>query len=143
MIADNTGSFDMAGVPYGYFTCDGLDSTTGRQSSAVAMSEFSPEAVNASLPFELKEVVQRYPVTLYTSASCSPCASARNLLVSRIVSRIGQQKTTGTIPALLSSSLLSRFFSLQDWLQFESVMLAAFPVDAKMVLVHASVSYNT
>nr|WP_315187634.1 glutaredoxin family protein [uncultured Albidiferax sp.] len=40
-------------------------------------------AVNASLPFELKEVVQRYPVTLYTSASCSPCASARNLLVSR------------------------------------------------------------
>ncbi|WP_367849691.1 glutaredoxin domain-containing protein [Rhodoferax sp. WC2427] len=40
-------------------------------------------AVNASLPFELKEVVQRYPVTLYTSASCSPCASARNLLTSR------------------------------------------------------------
>jgi len=50
MIADNTGSFDMAGVPYGYFTCDGLDSTTGRQSSAVAMSEFSAEAVNAALP---------------------------------------------------------------------------------------------
>jgi LPXTG-motif cell wall-anchored protein len=50
MIADDTGSFDMAGVPYGYFSCDGLDSITGRQSSAVAMSEFSPEAVNASLP---------------------------------------------------------------------------------------------
>ena len=40
-------------------------------------------AVNASLPFELKEIVQRYPVTLYTSANCSPCASARNLLTSR------------------------------------------------------------
>jgi glutaredoxin len=40
-------------------------------------------ASNASLPFELKEVVQRYPVTLYTSASCAPCASARNLLNSR------------------------------------------------------------
>ncbi len=40
-------------------------------------------ASTASLPFELKEVVQRYPVTLYTSASCAPCASARNLLVSR------------------------------------------------------------
>nr|WP_116606215.1 glutaredoxin family protein [uncultured Albidiferax sp.] len=37
----------------------------------------------AALPFELKEVVQRYPVTLYTSASCGPCASARNLLTSR------------------------------------------------------------
>ena len=50
MIADATGSFDMAGVPYGYFTCGGLDSVTGRQSRAVAMSEFSPEAVNALLP---------------------------------------------------------------------------------------------
>ena len=50
MIADATGSFDMAGVPYGYFTCGGLDSVTGRQSAAVAMSEFSSEAVNASLP---------------------------------------------------------------------------------------------
>lgn len=40
-------------------------------------------AVSASLPFELKEVVQRYPVTLYTGANCSPCASARNLLTSR------------------------------------------------------------
>ena len=40
-------------------------------------------AVSASLPFELKEVVQRYPVTLYTSANCSPCASARNLLNAR------------------------------------------------------------
>jgi glutaredoxin len=40
-------------------------------------------ASNASLPFELKEVVQRYPVTLYTGANCSPCVSARNLLTSR------------------------------------------------------------
>lgn len=40
-------------------------------------------ASTAALPFELKEVVQRYPVTLYTSASCGPCASARNLLTSR------------------------------------------------------------
>lgn len=40
-------------------------------------------AVGASLPFDLREVVRRYPVTLYTSANCSPCASARNLLNSR------------------------------------------------------------
>jgi len=37
----------------------------------------------ASLPFELKEIVQRYPVTLYTSGNCSPCESARNLLLQR------------------------------------------------------------
>jgi len=37
----------------------------------------------ASLPFELQEVVKRYPVTLYTGTGCSPCESARNLLVQR------------------------------------------------------------
>lgn len=36
-----------------------------------------------SLPFELRQVVARYPVTLYTGADCAPCASARSLLTSR------------------------------------------------------------
>lgn len=37
----------------------------------------------ATLPFELRQVVTRYPVTLYTGADCAPCASARSLLTSR------------------------------------------------------------
>jgi len=48
--ADSTGSFDMAGVPYGYFTCDGLDSSTGRASAPAAAAVFSPDAVRAPLP---------------------------------------------------------------------------------------------
>jgi glutaredoxin len=40
-------------------------------------------SANGTLPFELQEVAKRYPVTLYTGSSCSPCASARNLLVQR------------------------------------------------------------
>ena len=35
------------------------------------------------LPFELRQVAVRYPVTLYTAQSCDPCGSARALLVSR------------------------------------------------------------
>ncbi len=38
---------------------------------------------NAALPFELRQVVQRYPVTLYTSKDCGPCSAARNLLTQR------------------------------------------------------------
>lgn len=38
---------------------------------------------NAQLPFELRQVVGRYPVVLYTSAECAPCNSGRNLLNSR------------------------------------------------------------
>ncbi|MFN5348764.1 MAG: glutaredoxin family protein [Polaromonas sp.] len=37
----------------------------------------------ASLPFELRQVVQRYPVTLYTGNNCSPCQSARSMLITR------------------------------------------------------------
>jgi glutaredoxin len=38
---------------------------------------------NASLPFELRQVVQRHPVTLYTSKDCGPCSTARNLFSQR------------------------------------------------------------
>ena len=37
----------------------------------------------AALPFELRQVATRYPVTLYTGADCTPCASARSLLTAR------------------------------------------------------------
>jgi glutaredoxin len=42
-----------------------------------------PQAANATLPFELRQVVNRFPVTLYTGADCAPCVSARNLLTQR------------------------------------------------------------
>jgi glutaredoxin len=38
---------------------------------------------NPNLPFELRRVASRYPVTLYTAAGCEPCASARAYLASR------------------------------------------------------------
>ncbi|AOG22076.1 glutaredoxin family protein [Acidovorax sp. RAC01] len=37
----------------------------------------------STLPFELRQVATRYPVTLYTGADCAPCTSARSLLTSR------------------------------------------------------------
>jgi glutaredoxin len=38
---------------------------------------------NASLPYELRQVVQRYPVTLYTGEECGPCGAGRSLLITR------------------------------------------------------------
>ena len=51
--------------------------TTGRGGS------FTESVGNAALPFELRTVVQRFPVTLYTGKDCAPCGSGRNLLQSR------------------------------------------------------------
>jgi len=36
-----------------------------------------------ALPFELRQVVQRYPVTLYTGEECGPCGAGRTLLITR------------------------------------------------------------
>lgn len=36
-----------------------------------------------NLPFELKQVVSRYPVTLYSSSKCSPCDAGRQFLQTR------------------------------------------------------------
>jgi glutaredoxin len=41
------------------------------------------DTANANLPSELRAVVSRYPVTLYTSKDCGPCASGRALLTAR------------------------------------------------------------
>jgi glutaredoxin len=51
--------------------------TTGRGGS------FAESAGGAALPFELRSVAQRFPVTLYTSKDCAPCNAGRNMLSSR------------------------------------------------------------
>lgn len=38
---------------------------------------------SSTLPFDLRQAVTRFPVTLYTSPDCGPCASGRALLVNR------------------------------------------------------------
>ena len=43
----------------------------------------SASEANAQLPFQLRQVVGRFPVTLYTSSDCAPCNSGRNLLNAR------------------------------------------------------------
>lgn len=43
----------------------------------------SNAAANTSLPFELRQVAAKYPVTLYAGNDCGPCASARSMLTSR------------------------------------------------------------
>lgn len=41
------------------------------------------DTANANLPSELRGIVSRFPVTLYTSKDCGPCASGRALLTAR------------------------------------------------------------
>ena len=57
----------------------------------------------AGLPFELRQVAAKYPVTLYTSDNCVPCASGRSLLTTR-----GVPFTEKTVSTAEDSQALKR-----------------------------------
>jgi glutaredoxin len=44
---------------------------------------FAEDSAGAALPFELRAVAQRFPVTLYTGKDCTPCDNGRNFLKNR------------------------------------------------------------
>jgi len=86
---------------------------------------------NAVLPYELRQVADRYPVMLYTSENCAPCSSGRSLLTSRGVpfsertvstSEDGEalQRITGesTLPFLMVGGQKIKGFSDSEWSQF-------------------------
>jgi len=85
----------------------------------------------ASLPFELRQVVQRYPVTLYKGDNCSPCQSARSMLITRGVPFTEKSVTTpedsqalqrlsgeNSLPFATIGGQQLRGFSDAEWTQF-------------------------
>lgn len=51
---------------------------SGRTSSPSAAA-----SAGVALPYELRQIANRFPVTIYTGADCAPCVSLRNLLLLR------------------------------------------------------------
>ena len=86
---------------------------------------------NASLPFELRQVAQKYPVTLYTGENCGPCQSARSMLITRGVPFFEKTVTTvedsqalqrfsgeNSLPFATLGSQQLKGFSDAEWTQF-------------------------
>jgi glutaredoxin len=97
----------------------------------------------AGLPFELRQVAQKYPVQLYTGDNCDPCGNARSLLSSRGIPFTEKTVTTTqdaealkrlsgetALPSLTIGSKQLKGFSEAEWTQFLSA--AGYP--AKSVL---------
>ena len=83
------------------------------------------------LPYALKQVADKFPVVLYASPSCAPCASGRALLTSRGIPFF--EKTIGTfedaqalqrlsgdtgLPMLTVGAQQLKGFSEMEWTQF-------------------------
>jgi glutaredoxin len=85
----------------------------------------------AVLPYELRQVVGKYPVTLYTSKDCAPCDSGRSLLRSRGVPFAEKTVSTAedsealvrlsgvnTLPLLTLGGQQIKGYSDAEWAQY-------------------------
>ena len=95
------------------------------------------------LPYELQQVASKYPVTFYVSNDCSPCASARVMLVSRGVPFTEKtvssnedvqalQRISGetSLPFLTIGSQQLKGFSDAEWTQYLNA--AGYPLTSKL-----------
>lgn len=86
---------------------------------------------STSLPFELRQVAQKYPVTLYTGDNCGPCQSARAMLITRGVPFAEKTVTTvedsqallrlsgdNSLPFATIGGQQLKGFSDAEWTQF-------------------------
>ena len=112
----------------------------------------------ASLPFELRQVASKYPVTLYSGNNCGPCGAGRALLTGRGIPFSEKTVTTSedaealqrisgenSLPFLTIGSQQIKGYSDAEWHQFlnaagypsSSVMPAGYrnPAAAPLVTV--------
>lgn len=70
--------------PDGRVTFSDKPPAASEKATALSPSGRSAESLTSGeLPFELRQVMSRYPVTLYTGDDCAPCVAGRNLLATR------------------------------------------------------------
>lgn len=98
---------------------------------------------DVALPFELRQTVQRFPVTLYTALSCLPCDSGRQLLrqrgvpfneksVSTFEDGEALQRIVGTrdLPALTIGGQILRGLQVTEWNNY--LDSAGYPKESKL-----------
>lgn len=87
-----------------------------------------PLSQDGDLPFDLRQVAGRYPVTLYTTSECPPCDSGRQLLQQRGIPYAERSVSTDedaaaleravggrTLPSLSIGGQGLRGFGATDW----------------------------
>jgi glutaredoxin len=115
----------------------------GAEVQTLRAAAAAPTAANAPLPLALRNVAGRFPVTLYTSADCPPCDSARRLLqqrgipyAERLISSDDdtaalQRITNGrTVPSLTVGGQALRGFLDTDW--HATLDLAGYPKESRL-----------
>lgn len=105
--------------------------TEAQARPAGAKGAASSATGGGQLPYELRQVTSRYPVTLYTSKECAPCNSGRNLLNARGIPYTEKTITTaqdaealkrlnsdGSMPFLTIGGQQIKGYSDGEWSQY-------------------------
>ena len=100
-------------------------------------------ASGATLPYELRQVAAKYPVTLFTSKECMPCDEGRTLLRSRGIpfsektvnsnddaESLKRLADTNSLPLLTVGSQQIKGYSATEWTQYLSA--AGYPEKSKL-----------
>lgn len=100
--------------------------------------------VQAALPVDVREAVQRYPVTLYASANCGPCDAGRQFLQQRGVPYAEKNVVTGDdgavllrltggndLPAITVGAQVVRGWSSEGWASYLDA--AGYPRESKLL----------
>lgn len=103
----------------------------GTENKVQPVSTGGSVANDVALPFELRQLTQRYPVTLYVAPDCSPCDAGRQFLRERgipfsekLVSTAddGQalQRLTGgtSLPAITVGAQVVRGWQRENWASY-------------------------
>jgi len=98
---------------------------------------------DVALPYELRQIAQRFPVTLYGAKDCPPCDMARQLLRQRGIPFTEKsistkedgdalQRITGgrDLPAATIGAQVLRGFQREDWSSYLDA--AAYPKESKL-----------
>ena len=117
--------------PDGKVTFSDKSSPAASNAKTMSGAVGSSGSTSSTLPFELRQVTSKYPVTLYTVENCSPCLSARAMLTIRgvpfaekIVTTVDDsqalQRISGDIslPFATIGSQQLKGFSDSEWTQF-------------------------
>lgn len=117
--------------------------TTTSRVTAISRNGSTSAVPDAALPFELRAVAARYPVTLYTTNDCPPCDSGRQLLQQRGVPyserRVASEDDAAvleravggrTLPALTVGTQALRGMSSTDWMAYLDA--AGYPRESKL-----------
>ncbi|MCY7371844.1 MAG: glutaredoxin family protein [Polaromonas sp.] len=98
---------------------------------ALATEAGTSGPVVAALPFGLRQVASKFPVTLYTSDSCGPCDAGRSMLTSRGIpfaertintnadsEALKRLSNATSLPLLTIGSQHLKGYSDAEWTQF-------------------------